>query len=356
MPTASDYVIRPVAEPRLIDNVYSDDQYARLMKLIREQGPWKMILALHFKSPEEVVATTSGAVPEGVELTWDMFLSPYFRGYLAKAGVSLHPEMDDLFYNPKHLAQIRSYWNAQYAIPDNMNFVMQGPAESSDPGHLDAAAFRGISQNDTPIWLMNTMAKSGLFQKWSLKKGQVVAWFYPGSIGGGFTYWPEGPQAAPKRVAQPMWNQAVVAQNEMMFHRGESCGPLDRRRPQGLSIDSMLYPDPDAENAWLIKTGDTVIQKVPASESRLMVHWGGNVFQDMDEMKMVLEHKDDLTQDQVFDMFIKDLRAKGLQFETPSEPLHDKAFISMLTRAYDVGMPRIYPAEAPGPHQDRLAA
>ena len=116
MPTASDYVIRPVAEPRLIDNVYSDDQYARLMKLIREQGPWKMILALHFKSPEEVVATTSGAVPEGVELSWDMFLSHYFRGYLAKAGVSLYAEMDDLFYNPKHLAQIRSYWNAQYAI------------------------------------------------------------------------------------------------------------------------------------------------------------------------------------------------------------------------------------------------
>ena len=60
MPSASDYVIRPVAEPRVIDNVYSDDQYARLMTLVREQGPWKMILALHFKSPEEVVATTSG--------------------------------------------------------------------------------------------------------------------------------------------------------------------------------------------------------------------------------------------------------------------------------------------------------
>lgn len=356
MAANADYVIRPVAEPRVIDNVYSGEQHARLMKLAREEGPWKMILALHFKSPEEVVATTSGAVPEGVQLSWDMFLSPNFRGYLAKTGVSLYPEIDDLFYNPRHLAQIRSYWNARYAIPDNMNFVIQGPSTCSDPGHLDATEYRGITQANTPIWLLNTMAKSGLFQKWILKKGQVVAWFYPGTIGGGFTYWPEGPHTTPKRVSQPMWNRAVVSQNEMMFHRGEANGPLEKRRPQGLSIESMLHPDPEVQDAWLVKTGDTVIQKVSASESRLMVHWGGSVYQDMDEMKMVLEHKDDLTHDQVFDMFMKDLREKGVQFTTPTDPLHDKAFIGILTRAYDIGIPRIYPAEAPGPHQEQLAA
>jgi hypothetical protein len=149
--TTSKFVIRPVAEPQVIEDVYTDDQHRRLMKLIREEGPWKMILALHFKSPEEVVATTSGSVPEGVKLTWDPFLSPNFRGYLAKAGVSLYPEIDDLFYNPKHLAQIRSYWGAKYAVPDNMNFVMQGPSINSDPGHLDATEFRGMTQATTPI-------------------------------------------------------------------------------------------------------------------------------------------------------------------------------------------------------------
>ena len=356
MSTASEYIIRPVAEPRVIENVYSDDQYSRLTKLIREEGPWKMILALHFKSPEEVVATTSGSVPEGVDLTWDMFVSPNFRGYLGKAGVSLYPEIDDLFYNPHHLAQIRSYWGAQYAMPDNMNFVVSGPTTMSDPGHLDATEFRGMTQTNTPIWLLNTMTKSGLFRNWSLKKGQIVAWFYSGLIGGGFTYWPDGPQAAPKRVAQPMWNRAVVSQNEMMFHRAEANGPLEKRRPQGLSIDSLLHPDPEVANGWLVKTGDKVIQTIPADESRLMVHWGSSLFQDMDEMKLVLEHRDDLTQDQVFDMFMKDMRAKGIQFETPSEPLHDRTFIASLTRAYDIGIPKFYPVEAPGPHEEKLAA
>jgi hypothetical protein len=87
-----------------------------------------------------------------------------------------------------------------------------------------------------------------------------------------------------------------------------------------------------------------------------MVHWGGSVFQDMDEMKLVLEHRDDLTQDQVFDMFVKNMRTKGLQFETPAEPLHDKAFIRALTQAYDLGIPSTYPAEAPGPHEEQIAA
>jgi hypothetical protein len=153
-----------------------------------------------------------------------------------------------------------------------------------------------------------------------------------------------------------MWNRAVVAQNEMMFHRGEANGPLDQRRPNGLSIDSMLHPDPENENAWLVKTGDNVIQTVSAAESRLMVHWGGSVYQDMEEMRLVLDHQDDLTRDQVFEMFCKDLRARGVQFEMPSEPLHDKAFIRTLTQTYDVGVPKIYPEEAPGPHQAQLAA
>lgn len=37
-----------------------------------------------------------------------------------------------------------------------------------------------------------------------------------------------------------------------------------------------------------------------------------------------------------------------------SDPVHDQAFIALLTQVYDPGVPKIYPAEAPGP--DRLSA
>jgi hypothetical protein len=78
---------RPVAPPQLIDNAYTPDQHARLLKVVRDNGPWPPIPAENFKTPEEVIATVSGSIPEGVKLTWDMIgLNPVFRGYLARGG------------------------------------------------------------------------------------------------------------------------------------------------------------------------------------------------------------------------------------------------------------------------------
>jgi hypothetical protein len=42
---------RPVAPPQLIDGAYSDDQHARLLKVVRENGPWPLIMAENFKTP-----------------------------------------------------------------------------------------------------------------------------------------------------------------------------------------------------------------------------------------------------------------------------------------------------------------
>ena len=46
-----------------------------------------------------------------------------------------------------------------------------------------------------------------------------------------------------------------------------------------------------------------------------------------------------------FDILIADLRARGEQFEMPGDPLTDKAFIGLLTRVYDVGIPLHFPPE-----------
>lgn len=355
MPTDLASVIRPVAEPRIFDGAYSEEQHRRLIDVVRREGPWKLILAQHFASAEEVVATMSGAMPQGVTPTFDMFVTPSFRGYFAKYGTCLYPELEDCFLNPSFLGQVRSYWKADYARPDNLLFNIQGPAHSFDPGHLDATQFRGISQKNTPIWLMNTMSKSGLFSKWLMKKAQVITWFYQGSLGGGFTYWPEGPMAQPKRIPAPMWNRAVVVQNEMMYHRGEPNGPLDQRMPRGLAFESLFGADPDVADGWQVTTNGEVIQKIPADEMRFLVHWSAEIYADYDELKMVMEQTDDLTHEQVFDMFIKDLRVRGETFEVPSDPLHDREFIKLLNKVYDLGLPRIYPAEAPGP-ESLLAA
>lgn len=345
--------IVPHAPPVLIDRPYTDDQHRRIIELIRREGPWPLIIALHFASIEELVATASGGGVDGATL--DDFVTPTFRGYLAKDSIALYPEIEDIFYNHAFLDHVRGYWGAKYALPDQMLFNTNGACENFDPGHLDAAEFRGISHSSSPTWLMNTMAKSGLFGDYRKKKAQIVSWFYRGSEGGGFTYWPEGIQAAPRRLAAPLWNKAVVVENEMLFHRGEGNGPISRRRPKGLAFNSLFGADPDSADGWVITTDGRVIDQIADEETRFLLHWSADVFLDMEEMRKVLDHRDDLTHEQVFDTFIADLRARGVSFNVPGDPLHDPAFIRLLSATYDVGEPVFYPADAPGP-REMLAA
>ena len=344
-------VVRPIAEPQIIEDAYTPDQHARMLDYVRSQGPWSLILAQHFKKPEEVIATNAGRLPEGVKASWDMFLSPVFRGYFGKGFTSLHPDLDDCFYNKKFIDLVRGYWGAEYARPENMLFNLQGPSGSAGTAHVDANRFRGIDMHNSPVWLMNTMGKSGLFDRWKAKKAQVIAWYYKGRIGGGFTYWPDGPQAAPKQIKAPMWGRAVVVENERMYHTAEGCGPAALRKPQGLAINSVIGADP-ASDGWQITTDGQLVQQIPADEFRFLIHWGADIFMDYQELKVSLDHSDDIGHDQVFDMFIKDLRARGETFTVPSDPLTDSDFMNLLTRVYDPGKPAIFPPEP----EEELAA
>jgi hypothetical protein len=338
-------IFRPVGEPRIIEGAYTEDQHRRLLEVVRRSGPHSLILAQHFKTPEEVVATTSGQMPEGFKPTWDMFLSPVFRGYLAQGHTVLHPEIEDCFFNTKFLDLVRGYWKADYARPENMLFNIQGPCRGGGSPHVDATRFRGISYQSTPVWVMNIMVKSGLFEHWRARKAQVIAWYYKGRVGGGFNYWPDGPQAAPKQIKAPMWGRAVVVENEMMYHTAEANGPAALRNPAGLSIDSRMRGDPNDPDCWQIVNGDEVIQSIPAEEFRLLLHWGADIFMDYEELKTTLDHSDDIGHEQVFDMLIADLRARGVTFEVPTDPLHDPRFVSLLTSVYDPGTPAIFPPE-----------
>ncbi len=105
-------VLRPAAPPREIDNVYTADQKERLLDVVRTEGPWKLIIAQHFASAEELMATMSGMFPEGFEPSLDLFLTPTFRGYLANYGAVLYPELHDCFYNEQFLNMAKSYWGA----------------------------------------------------------------------------------------------------------------------------------------------------------------------------------------------------------------------------------------------------
>lgn len=337
---------RPVAPPRLIESAYSEDQHRRLLQVVRDNGPWPLIMAENFSSPEEVIATTSGVIPEGVELTWDMIgLNPVFRGYLARGGTCFFPELEDCYYNSRFLELVRNYWGCKYAEPETFLFNIQGPTPIGGPPHLDGTVFRGMTMENTPLWLLLTMAKSCLFRKWQAKKGQVIAWYYQGGIGGGFNCWPDGPSGDPMQVNAPMWGRAVVVENEMMFHHGQACGPVDKRKPQGMDISSTFGADPDDPSGWRIETFGEINQRIPAGEMRFLVHWGARLFSDMNELKRTYDHTDDINADMALNILMDDMKKRGVSFEVPTDPMNDRKFVALVSQVYDIGGPTNIPPD-----------
>jgi hypothetical protein len=124
-------------------------------------------------------------------------------------------------------------------------------------------------------------------------------------------------------------------------------------RPAGLDITSVFGSDPSDSSAWQITTEGKVIQKVPAQELRFLVHWGARLFMDYAELKVTMDHTDDITADQALQILVADLHQRGIQFEDPSDPLNDRKFIGLLARTYDHGLPDIIPA---APNDDLTAA
>jgi hypothetical protein len=328
--------LRPVAPPRVIDGVYTDDQHERILEVIKRCGPWPTITAHHFDTVEELIATSSGPVPpDGVaSLTLDDIATAHFRGYFAKNSVSYYPELDDCFYNSDFLHLVRDYWAAEYAKPTHMLFNLCGPHHSGLNAHLDAVTFRGIRIENSPVWLQNVMGKSGLFADYLVKMAQVITWWYRGE-NGTFTYWPEGPLGAPQHLEHPLWNKGVVVQNESMFHRGDPVGRLDERDVDGLKHRSLLGYDAERDD-WAITTDGQVVRRYQPGDMRLLVHWSAEVYADMDELEKSMDHSDDLTHDIVFDRLLADMRAKGVDVAEPSDPLHDTEFVRALIATYTI--------------------
>lgn len=258
--------------------------------------------------------------------------------------VVFYPELNDIYFGRKLLDTARHLHGTKYGMAHNLFFNVCGPSHSFDAGHFDTGSFRGIGLHNAPVWMLAVMAKSGLFDAWEVKTAQVITYFYNSDIDGGFTYWADGPDRAPERFSAPFWNSAILTDNSRMYHRRESNGPKDRRDYPGLALQSELHSAPDG--AWSIRNGDVEINRFESADMRMLVHYTALLFDDLAAVKQFQDHTDDLTSERVFEMLIKDMRAKGAKVAEPSDPSTDTAFIAQLTDFYKMA-PGQYPAEAP---------
>src|ERR1700730_5973000 len=102
-------VLRPIAPPRVIEGVYTDDQHQRLLGVIKGNGPWPTIMAHHFTTVEELVATSNGGGLDRSNLTLDDVATGHFRGIFGEGSIALFPELEDCYYNSGFLQLVRDY-------------------------------------------------------------------------------------------------------------------------------------------------------------------------------------------------------------------------------------------------------
>jgi hypothetical protein len=324
---ASSAFSRPRA-PLVVDPVLEDAGLVR--ELVTRNGPYWPVQR-YFANAQEMAALSDDASGRRREAA-PMSVGPVFRGNWAFER-PLIEGIEPFLENPRLIDAACRLFGAAIVRPQIVYANLSLPMRSNDAGHTDVPAFRGVDRTRYPIWLLVTMGRSGLFERWRVRIATAVAWYY-GGAGGEFTYWPEGPDRL--SITRPASsNTAVVGDNDVMFHRVESIGRSeDRGKLGGMTLEAELGFAPDG-SASVIDLGRT-LATYRFSEVRVSVSWKAVVFQDSAEARLYDQHADDLKFEHVMDTFRSDLAARGLSLPSSVDPLHDPAFVAALTPAYHV--------------------
>lgn len=198
-------------------------------------------------------------------------------------------------------------------------------------GHTDVPAFRGIDRTVYPIWFLSIMGHSGLFEEERIRIATAVAWFYEGKDGG-FEYWPDGKDGAPRIHEGEIFNTAIMGDNDRMFHRVMPVGRREDGLVTDMTLDTRLAHR--GGEAWEIVEDGRRLATFSYPKLRISVSWKAQVFRDEAERRAVDEHTADLSFDDVMTRFHDDLDARGVAFGTPDDPLRDPAFIELLGGVY----------------------
>lgn len=325
-------------DPVFVSRVLEEPGLAR--RLAEEGAPYDAIQN-YFRSAAEQRALSqhedaeAAAEPDGA-----VFVAPWFRGDWAYDR-PLVPGVEPLLTSPVLADAARRVFGGAVVRPQIVYANLMLPIPEFDRGHTDVPAFRGIDRTRYPIWLLTVMGRSGLFERWRVRIATAVSWWFEGE-GGGFTCWPDGPDAPP-RTLPPRPNTALVGDNDFMFHRVERVGPPDVRFRKGLTLRSRLAWR--GGDDWAVVDGDRELWRLPWHAIRLSISWKAQVFADESELRTWEDHADDLSLERAVEMLLSDLRARGADVPTPTDPLHDPHFVRTCTDTYQ-RTPTIYPESA----------
>ncbi len=311
-----------------VQPVYDDP--AEVLSVIRAVEPYWPIVRYAGSDTETAALAGDGRS--------NIFVPPWFRRDFALRGDVLVTDAEVILDNPRFVAAAHDVFGPDVVVRPTtvyVNVMVPGPVPFVP--HTDVPAFRGVTREDHPVWLLGQMMNSGLFEDWRIKLATAVSWFYEGS-GGDFHYWPEGPEGARATIAAPYDNIAVVADNERTYHGVAPVGTGSEQLIHGLTVDSLLHR---VDHGWEMRNGDEPVHRADDDDVRITVSWKGEIYADAADRERVETHTDDLDLDRVVDALVADMRSRGVAVEVPGDPHHDEAWVTAVSSTYGRRPPKL---------------
>jgi hypothetical protein len=122
----------------------------------------------------------------------------------------------------------------------------------------------------------------------------------------------------------PFGNVALCGDNDRMYHR---IGPIGNGTEEMPRMSASAKIQPDGEGNWIILDNGKVRDTYPRHAIRFSVLWKAEVGNGNPGI-------DRLTLDRIMEIFTADLRQRNVDFQVPSDPLADTAWILLLQRIY----------------------
>jgi hypothetical protein len=247
---------------------------------------------------------------------------PWFRGNWALGGKPLVEGAEVILHNRRFLEAAKAVFGTSRVYPEWVVVNVNAPMPAG-PTHVDVPCFYGATREHYPLPFLVVMGSSGLFEPWRVVQAGAVSWFYDGT-GGNFDYWPEGLDGPMVSEQPPFSNVALIADNDRMRHRIGAIGDPNAELPR---ISASAHIQPDGDGRWAILENGEVRATYPGHAIRLSVVWKAAV-RDRELSD------DNLTLDRIMATFTADLRHRSVDFQMPSDPLADTAWILPLQRIY----------------------
>ncbi len=238
-------------------------------------------------------------------------------------------------HNEKIIQAAKDFYDAEVVVPKSIYVNLMAAIAEGGPAHTDNPVFRGRNRSNTPMMLLRSMLWSGLFDRWIITQATSI-WWYNDTEGGGLRFWPNGPAQQPERHVGNMANTALVGDNHGMFHQVEPVGPFDQGTVY-VSASAELAPAEDGSGDWVVSESGREVYRAPFDQYRASVLWKADVY--TTEAERIETADDLLSEQQVVDIFNRDLASRDISFALDIEKLEDPQHIGELGQHYPEAIP-----------------